>query len=725
MKHLRLPSLSALSFLFFVAAAPFPGPLSSERAISNPAFVPAAGMQHDVQAASNGEIGLVLWNDDRAGASTRIMGTRVDERGIPLDPLSLDFGAARLTGLAFNGEHFVIVGDDDGTPVLSFVTPHGAIVRRRALERSFEFVAKSDGEDVRLLFLSRDAAMVVDGDGEVVATTPIAADLSIVQTAAARDAEFLVLRRHYTVDSRPSATTALRIRDDGAVLAATDAHLAHAVGDRDAAASTSNGFVVVRTSSTTGAVTMFRLDAQGVYTGETHTLLAPFSGVRAGDPSIVRRSGESFAAWTTQQGGVARVYAARIPDDGAPAQPQLVWEFIGVVFDLVPAEVAGQALVFVTAQTHGGAGYPMDTFSLRLDQPMPILLANTAERQHDVVAAAGANGGLVSWIETGGGASHRIHARRVAHDGEPQDAQPLHVTTTNFTPPPPALASNGGVYLVVWYEGRFFGRRLSAITGQWIDGGPFLIGGGSSLVAASNGTDAMVAWIDGGFVKARRIPLAGEPLRDPEVRVTADAPHGLLSLASNGADYLLAWAAGWRDCNAVPCFQPPPDIVAARLRADATVLDPLPVVLAEEFSGDRIATAWDGTRYTVAWTLFRSVRGARLTAQGTVTERDVLVRETPNVVLDAKLVRHGDALVLFTKETAQRQTMWVMGSLDPAAPRATVLRAHDDIDVSLDAASSGAKILVAYDRVAASAGHVRRVFVRIFGETAGRRRAVR
>jgi len=139
--------------------------------------------------------------------------------------------------------------------------------------------------------------------------------------------------------------------------------------------------------------------------------------------------------------------------------------------------------------------------------------------------------------------------------------------------------------------------------------------------AASDGTNSLVVWRDGRSgptdIYGVRFTPDGAVL-DPAGIVISNAANGQTSpaVASDGADYLVAWADQRGDTS---------DIYVSRVTSEGLVLDPagIPVALAAGFQGEPAVT-FDGTNYLVVWTDERGgdadIYGARVTPGGTVVD---------------------------------------------------------------------------------------------------------
>ena len=548
---LRLPVL--LSFLFSLSAAfgaSFPVPISGEVALANPRFALAAGPQSQPFVASNGDIALAVWTDERI--STAVYATRIDASNRPLDPfgISIERQAVAL-GVTWNGSHFAVAIREgvSNRAALIFVSPEGSVVGRRALPFiSNELAATTDaGPGVRLLFFDdQRRRVIVDGDGGVVASevglpAPPTGYAERSSLTGNRGDELIILRFMYSIADPMGTprTVATRIDGDGNVLSSADTNLLLYSSSTYAVAGGDRGFLVIAADSSDQVLKIHRLDGNGVSTGSSETLQpedhrAPW---RLFGADVVRDEGSYLLMWhISLQNGHSYVYAANVPEEGVPSAPRRLHDWVGITFGVAATSAGGRDLGVVSVWRLGSTTASdvfSQSFTPSLEVSSPAGLSFTATVQHSLMTASGANGYLTAYVENHAEDVWRLFVRRVSPGGEPQDIEPIEVTRLDQYDEPSALASNGAVYLVVWQRsGAFVARRLSA-AGEWIDAEPFTIGHGQWIAVASNGTDAVAVWANGRLT-ARRIALAGPPLSEPAVLLHEGEFSARPAIASNG-----------------------------------------------------------------------------------------------------------------------------------------------------------------------------------------------
>jgi hypothetical protein len=147
----------------------------------------------------------------------------------------------------------------------------------------------------------------------------------------------------------------------------------------------------------------------------------------------------------------------------------------------------------------------------------------------------------------------------------------------------PKPAWNGSAYLVLI---RSLAWRFD-VNGKPLDPLPFLVPAGAST--ASNGRDWLLAWAESGSVRAARVSAAGSMLDPTGFHLATTSFAGRIELAWDGTNYLVVWGAAG-------------DIYGARVTPSGTVLDATPIAIAVRAGAQSDAdVAWAGTHYVVVW----------------------------------------------------------------------------------------------------------------------------
>ena len=200
----------------------------------------------------------------------------------------------------------------------------------------------------------------------------------------------------------------------------------------------------------------------------------------------------------------------------------------------------------------------------------------------------------------------------------------------------PAIAGNGGGYLVVWQDDRdtvthIYGSRVST-AGVVSDPLGFPIasatGNATNPAVASNGTDYLVAWQDdrngsSTDIYGTRVTATGLVTDGAATGLALSTATGYQqnpAVASNGTDYLVAWD-DYRNGSYS-------DIYGTRVTAAGVVTDGAAAGLALSTATNHQtgpAVASTGTDYLVVWADYRSgtfpdIYGTRVTSAGAVTD---------------------------------------------------------------------------------------------------------
>ena len=744
----RFPIL--LSFLlsaFTAVAAPFPNPISGERPVSQPRFGFTPAAQNQPFVSSNGTLALAVWNDQRAGGDD-LFATRIDAANRPLDPFGIALDRRAVAqGVFWNGTNFVVVARDGATNnfTLIFVSSEGTITGRRGPFAANALIAGSEeGPGLRLMLLrysSPRRLVIIDGEGNIIKTEiepplPAGFNEQLFVLGSSGGSEFLILRflQQQAAPASPYRILATRLALDGDILSSVDTGLQIEPSDTYALGAGRDGYLLATQHWVNPGVKVYRLDANGVFTGSSSVLMPPDPNDRhlfnLYRPRVVSEADGYLVAWhTSLQNGHSYLYAAKVRDDGTAAETRVIHDWVGISTGVALMSSGSQRLALISISRFGsatGTDVFSQSLSPSLDASSPAGLTFSAGSQSSLMTAGGSNGYAVGFEETGPDDVRRFFVQRMSSAGVPQDAEPIEVTALSPNDAVDLLTSSGPVYLAIWHSGgTILGRRLSASTGQWIDAGPFTIAAGTSVAAASNGTDVVVTWYDG-VLNARRIPMSGPAFNEPVIRLHENGLADHIAVASNGSDYLVVWRKTAYNCM-FHCFVSNDAILALRLRADATTIDAEPIVLDTEEQTRRQypSVAWNRDRYGVAWGEGIDVHGAFITREGAILQDDVkLAREGQR----PELVSYGDGFVMITRTNPPIRWDAVFFERDADLqtvidlPRKTLLQSDVDRHSDLDVASSGNTLLVSYVRPAGpELGAVPRAFARVFANTTRRR----
>lgn len=212
----------------------------------------------------------------------------------------------------------------------------------------------------------------------------------------------------------------------------------------------------------------------------------------------------------------------------------------------------------------------------------------------------------------------------------------------------PAVAANGGTFLVVWEDSRNFattevdmvGARVSAAGGLLDPGGISIsTAGGTAPAVAALGSGFLVVWEDGRNAPKNGVDIYGArvtsagTVTDPAGLPISSAASDQLApaVASAGATALVVWQDARNLASDI-------DIYGAMVRDNGTVSNPSGIPITTE-TGPQFspAVAFNGIRYLVAWSDFNGVAvalsGARVTTAGVVSD-------SPAIAIDPSDTEH-------------------------------------------------------------------------------------
>jgi len=505
------------SILVIVAALssdgqPLPATVIADVPVSAAVYTPPPYAQGLPSLASNGVDILAAWNDERSGESS-IIATRLDHSGNVLDPLGTVIDArAGLYSLIWNGDTFAaFVASGNETHAILELSARGAVLERRELDslRSCRFLASGwTGTDSRVVFrCSPSRLLFLNGHGEIVSEQSWIGSGGLASTT---ESEWILLQSSfYSAPGTQQVVSIERRTRDGNLLDRVTSVLPHgAVNERSRLAAGSDGLLVVTSDPSRHDVTGYRFEASGTYTGAP-IAIDPGPAVQNGtlerSPSIVRDGNRYLVSWATPPDlGHSWVMLAEVGADGNLMQSRRISEWVGVVNGVALAKVDGSRFLFFSAirlftSTHFDTWF--HRVSAILDADEARLLTASATLQGAGRIAAGSNGYLAVWSENGPDRFRRLFARRFSRSGVAQDAQPVSVMERPQDLYYPALEGSsvtavGDEYLVA-FSGERYGlqlRRLSAVTGSWLDSQAVTVSDMSQPVFASNGRTVLAAW---------------------------------------------------------------------------------------------------------------------------------------------------------------------------------------------------------------------------------------
>jgi len=326
---------------------------------------------------------------------------------------------------------------------------------------------------------------------------------------------------------------------------------------------------------------------------------------------------DSLVVWRNVRGNLSSIYGTRVSSTGT------VLDTSGIVVSNGPGTVAvpfvgsnGTDFYVVWAQ-HSSVWKVMGTrvtASGAVSSPGGERLSSYANNQYWPRVASNGTDYLVAWYRYASSADSDVYVRRVSGTGQLLDTEDIPIATgLDSNESTPSVASNGTVYLVGWSDGRggyarSYATRVSN-AGEVLDGTGFPLSVDSlqySVTLASNGQDFLAVWLDyrsgtGRDLYGARVTGSGSVVDTEGFAIAAnpDIYESYPAVASNGADYLVAWTA-WDTSSST--FQNLASRVSSSVSNPEPVLDPASLVLSPSGGAHKYpAVAKAGSDYFVAW----------------------------------------------------------------------------------------------------------------------------
>jgi hypothetical protein len=722
---MALGAAAALKVSIAIATL-FPAEITPPHPVSTPAVMAADSRQSYPSIATNGDIALAAWADDR-DAVTRVYATRLDRSGKALDPFGILLTTGYPAAVLWNGREFVVVcpGKLPNGTELIFVDTEGRITHSKQFGRPLVFgAATQTPSGLRVLFIEwppnpeeSPSMIVVDGEGNLTAgpvrvtgPRPGVNFFAVGQRAS----EFLFLSDL----ASPSGIWARRIGINGDVLSSADSGLPDVLMYGDMLAGGANGYVYLNGNKA------YHLDTNGVFTGVATTLTAE-GPVRQ---AIAFADGDRYVVVATSDkggGADANIGAIAASEMSVALRPIAHWS--GRVDQVALAAKDGHAIltssVFISRASSHDLYAQSISSSLDASEPQPVAL--TATPQSNAHVAISKFGYAVTWSENGPDEFTHHYVRRFSFDGKPVDVEPFEIARAEpyivpfFTPAVDTrIVSNGDAYVVAWlFNAGWKFRRLLAESGEWLDADPILIGA-SDLELASNGDDVMATYIGNQrSLHVVQIRMKGLPALGADFTIGSDARDP--AIASDGTNYLVVWLAGSGPNNILPWPVEPrwkgSRLLARRVAPDGAPLDAALLKISDGQTAGFPAVASTGADYLV-W----SGIAARVTKEGVIGPRVATEFWGKRNVL---AFGH-DYLVFMQSSTYDKpEVLWTAIRFHESAPLASVAAIAPTLIVRREnwrfgdvaAATDGARLILVYDEVSdASLGRVPRITVRQF-----------
>jgi hypothetical protein len=305
---------------------------------------------------------------------------------------------------------------------------------------------------------------------------------------------------------------------------------------------------------------------------------------------------------------------------------------------------------------------------------IPITTASGVQYQPAV--AFDGSSYLVSWTDFTADGTH-IFGARVSRAGRVLDPAGLQISPAIGAQFDSAVAFAGGKFFVVWQDHRsgsaeIFGARVSR-RGSVLDDAGIRISptGGNQPAVASDGGNYLVVWTQVAAdtrVLGARVSHAGKVV-DPTGLPISTGPtfQSGPAVAFDGRTFLVVWNDFRSGSNLN-------DIFGARLSRSGTVLDPTGIPISTA-AGDqrRPAVAFDGSTFLVVWEDRRPQVGQGAGIVGTrVSAGGIVQQPTGFPIADAPFDDQFDPLAPATAATTRDGTGVVYQRFAPQAPYGAV-----------------------------------------------------
>lgn len=468
-------------------------------------------------------------------------------------------------------------------------------------------------------------------------------------TVAASGTGYFVAWRDFrdgtTQDIYGTRVSAAGVVQDPAGIVLTTAHYAQVA---PVAASNGTDFLVVWQDRRTGGSEVVkgrRVTAAGATPDPEFFISDGFSTQTA--PAVASNGAGYLVVWQDTRNSVSfgtDIYAARVTAAGVVQEPAGIVVTGAVGHQTVPA-VAARGTEYLVGWQDARNGNN-DIYAARVDGTGFVLDPSGREiaalaASSQTVPAIGSNGTdyFVAWQDNRNGASADIYGTRVNATGGVVQQFGFALSTATGVQSEPVVDSNGTDYLVAWLDGRnggssdVYGTRVSATAVLQDPAGLALATGFALQVApavASMAADYLIVYQDdhttGSYdISGVRVTAAG--VVDANVVALSTGDRQLApTVASNGAGYLVAWQDVRNGIDR--------DLYATRLTTTGAVQDPNGLVLSTAMweQGAPTATS-NGTDYLVAWEDYRNatsvdIYGTRVTAAGVVQDPNGLALST-------------------------------------------------------------------------------------------------
>jgi hypothetical protein len=734
--------LYVLAAFWVLLAGNFVHASTSEIAIGEPVTGPAPSARWEPSIGSNGNEFFAVWTDSRA-AFNRVIGTRLNDAGEVLDGPGIAISA---------GTQF-----------------HPAFEPRVVWSGSFWMVfwqSRVDNGTVPAIIAAR-----VDRDGKLSgAPYMLAKGYPGQGQYVATNGSLTVLGFTELDGTHPRA---LILDREGNLIHNVQLPTAWVSGGQFAVATNGSDFLVAweAYNEPTSSIEMVRIDATGNVRDTTATSYPGSLPFLASDGTdymlLAQRLNVARLFWTTRKinADLTATEATYLPEGDLFGYPTLL--FRGDRYVMVGQHGSNTELrLDIAAVTIDRNGLPDSTVTSLAD-----LRTDSVDPQ--VSTALTAAGKLaVVWIETAGNGIFTIHTRARVFDALDRAASSPSLLLSRSADPHygQALTYGNGLFFAAWRStDGIYASRVTA-DGQTLDGRGLLIDSWrwSNPTVAFDGANFLVGFLladelhiryvsqDGRLLDTVSLAVTDHDNSPPALAVSPDALYVVwssyqvmitrISHATHTADMpvpvspemmptqpRVAWngsqlLVGWTDMEEL--FQSPPIAIptrlyAARVTANLTLLDPVPLMIGATSSFYDPAMASNGKDWLLVWhNDGPNIDGRRIHADGSLGEITTIATQAylPAIVFD------GSRYVIAWKELDEHSTLRMATLTSDGAIVRSGVATIAPTDTRIYAAALVATpngVGTAYARVSPIPAHggVERTFFRIMKGTSRRRAA--
>ena len=516
--------------------------VTPEGVVLDPAGIAIAtgtGDQEYPALAFDGTNFLVTWDDvtwtNSRSTSCDISGTRVTPAGVVLDPAGIAISTAAgfkwYPALAFDGENFLVVWQDDCGSTIDIygarVTPAGVVLDSTGIAISTEAWSQEipglafDGESFLVVWQDDRVSGYRDIYGARVTPAGVVLDSAGVAISAAaryQDSPAVAFDGHSFLavwhDDRSApyrdiygarVTPAAVVLDSAGIVISTAAYGQY---EPVVAFDGTNSLVVWEDERTGGAYDIYgaRVTTAGVVLDPTGFAISTAAGVQW-SPALAFDGTNFLVVWGDKRTGAYDIYGARVTPAGA------VLDSAGIAISTAAGDQRSPALAFdgenfLVAWQDNRSDTNSNIYGARVTpagvvlDPAGIAISTAAEYQQSPALAFDGQNVLVAWQDQRGGGGHDdIYGARVTPAGDVLDTAGIAISTATGEQRFAVLAFDGENFLVVW-ETYYEGVRAARVTPAGVVLDPTGITVTTALVGdmypalAFDGENSLVVWQD-------------------------------------------------------------------------------------------------------------------------------------------------------------------------------------------------------------------------------------